>query len=37
MRRILALVLATISDLLATHFPHGGGRHNELPNEPVAL
>jgi len=29
--------VGAISDLLATHFPHGGGRHNELPNEPVVL
>ena len=29
--------VAAISDLLATHFPPGGPRRNELPNEPVAL
>ncbi len=29
--------VAAVSDLLATHFPHSGGRHNELPNEPVVL
>jgi len=29
--------VAAISDLLATHFPPGAGRDNELPNEPVAL
>lgn len=29
--------VAAISDLLAAHFPPGGGRRNELPNEPVVL
>jgi len=29
--------VAAISDLLAAHFPPGGERRNELPNEPVVL
>ena len=29
--------VAAISDLLAAHFPPDGGRHNELPNEPLVL
>jgi len=29
--------VVAISDLLAAHFPPGGGPRNELPNEPVVL